>query len=96
MSLLSLVLYIPLQIAFIPLALIGFVLVAYRQMVVSKKMGISQTAIEILNGRWTMHAFGIRVDPLRPLLVSVGVANECLVFELGQVDSSRPLTRNLL
>lgn len=62
MSLLSLVLYIPLQIAFIPLALIGFVLVAYRQMGISKKLGISQTAIEILNGRWTMHIFNIRID----------------------------------
>jgi methyltransferase (TIGR00027 family) len=47
---------------FIPLALIGFVLVAYRQMGVSKKLGISQTAIEILNGRWTMHIFNIRID----------------------------------
>ena len=40
----------------------GILLVAYRQMGVSKKLGISQTAIEILNGRWTMHVFGIRVD----------------------------------
>ena len=62
MSLLSLALYIPLQIAFIPLALLGVLLVGYRQMVVSKKLGVSQTAIEVLNGRWTMHIFGIRVD----------------------------------
>ena len=62
MSLLSLALYIPLQIVFIPFALLGFLMVAYRQMVVSKKLGVSQTAIEVLNGRWTMHIFGIRVD----------------------------------
>ena len=62
MSFLSLVLYILLQICFIPLALLGALLVAYRQMVVSKKLGVSQTAIEVLNGRWTMHVFGIRVD----------------------------------
>jgi methyltransferase (TIGR00027 family) len=61
-SLFSLALYIPLQIAFIPLALAGILLVAYRQMVVSKRLGVSQTAIEVLNGRWTMHIFGIRVD----------------------------------
>jgi methyltransferase (TIGR00027 family) len=61
-SIFSLALYIPLQIAFIPLAVLGALLVAYRQMVVSKKLGVSQTAIEVLNGRWTMHAFGIRVD----------------------------------
>lgn len=62
MSLLSLALYIPLQIAFIPFALLGILMVAYRQMVVSKKLGVSQTAIEVLNGRWTMHVFGIRID----------------------------------
>ncbi len=62
MSLLSLALYIPLQIAFIPFALLGILMVAYRQMVVSKKLGVSQTAIEVLNGRWTMHVFGVRVD----------------------------------
>ena len=62
MSLLSLVLYIPLQIAFIPLAFLGVALVAYRQIRVSKKLGISQTAIEVLNGRWTMHVFDIRAD----------------------------------
>jgi methyltransferase (TIGR00027 family) len=61
-SFLSLVLYVPLQLGFIPLAILGFVLVAYRQIVVSKKLGVSQTAIEVLNGRWTMHIFGIRID----------------------------------
>lgn len=62
MSFLSLVLYIPLQIVFIPLALLGSIYVGYRQIGVSKKLGISQTAIEVLNGRWTMHIFGIRTD----------------------------------
>jgi methyltransferase (TIGR00027 family) len=61
-SFLSLILYIPLQIGFIPLALMGAMLVAYRQLVVSKKLGVSQTATEVLNGRWTMHVFGIRMD----------------------------------
>jgi methyltransferase (TIGR00027 family) len=61
-SLLSLLLYIPVQIAFFPLALVGTLLVAYRQLVVSKRLGVSQTAIEVLNGRWTMHVFGIRAD----------------------------------
>ena len=62
MSLLSLIVYIPLQILFIPLAVLGAVYVGYRQLVISKKLGISQTAIEVLNGRWTMHIFGIRTD----------------------------------
>lgn len=63
MSLFSYLIYFPLQIAFIPFALFGGILVAYRQMVVSKRLGVSQTAIEVLNGRWTMHIFGIRKDP---------------------------------
>ena len=62
MRLISFLVFIPLQIAFIPLAIAGVILVAYRQMIVSKKMGISQTAIEVINGRWTMHVFGLRND----------------------------------
>jgi methyltransferase (TIGR00027 family) len=61
-TLLSLLVYIPLQMLFIPLAIVGFVLVAWRQIGVSKKLGVSQTAVEILNGRWTMHVFGLRED----------------------------------
>lgn len=71
MSLLSLALYIPLQIAFFPLAIIGALLVAYRQMVVSKRLGVSQTAIEVLNGRWAMHIFGMRNDDATARLTSV-------------------------
>jgi hypothetical protein len=62
MNFLSLIVYIPLQIMFVPLALIGVYWVAYRQIGISKKLGVSQTAIEILNARWTMHAFGLRDD----------------------------------
>lgn len=62
MSLLSLILYLPLQILFIPLAILGVALVGYRQLAVSRKLGVSQTAIEVLNGRWTMHIFGLRQD----------------------------------
>ena len=71
MSLISLLLYIPLQILFVPLALVGIILVAYRQMVVSKRLGVSQTAIEVLNGRWTMHLFGVRVDDATARLAAV-------------------------
>ena len=51
MALLSLAVYIPLQIAFIPLAILGFIMVGYRQIIVSKRLEVSQTAIEIINGR---------------------------------------------
>ena len=62
MSIVSLIIYIPLQILFIPFAVLGFFLVGYKQLVVSKRLGISQTAIEVLHGRWTMHVFGMRDD----------------------------------
>ena len=71
MAILALLLYIPLQIVFIPIAVLGGLLVGYRQMVVSKRLGISQTAIEVLNGRWTMHVFGIRVDDATAKLAAV-------------------------
>ena len=71
MSILSLLVYIPLQILFIPLAIVGAVLVGYKQIAVSKRMGISQTAIEILNGRWTMHVFGLRDDEATARLAHV-------------------------
>jgi methyltransferase (TIGR00027 family) len=70
-NLFALVVFILLQILFIPLAIVGAILVGYRQLIVSKKLGVSQTAIEILNGRWTMHIFGLREDPAAAKLAPV-------------------------
>ena len=67
---LALIIFIVLQILFIPLAIIGAVWVGYKQLVVSKRLGVSQTAIEIINGRWTMHIFGLRDDPAAAKLAS--------------------------
>ena len=63
MKLLSWLVYIPLQVVFLPLSIVGVLLVAYRQMLVSKRLGVSQTAIEVFNGRWTLHVFGLCNDP---------------------------------
>ncbi len=69
MLLIQILLFIVLQIAFLPLTVIGICVVGYKQIAVSKKLGISQTAIEIINGRWTMHLFGLREDyPTEDLL----------------------------
>ncbi len=62
MNLISFIIFVTLQIIFIPIGLLGVLIVAYKQMVVSKRIGVSQTAIEVLNGRWAMHVFGIRQD----------------------------------
>lgn len=63
MNLLFYAIALPLFILWIPI-LIPCVMVAwYKQVKVSKKLGISQTAIEIIHGRYTMHTFGLRHDP---------------------------------
>ena len=76
MNVLSFLVFVLLQIVFLPLALVGVLLVAYKQMVVSKRLGVSQTAIEVLNGRWTMHVFDIRNDRARGRLGTLGRAAE--------------------
>ncbi len=50
---------------------LGVLLVAYKQMVVSKQLGSSQTAIEVLNGRWAMHVFDIRKDEAAEKMASL-------------------------
>ena len=62
MNFIALLVFIVVQILFIPLAIVGFILVAYKQMYVSKKLGVSASAIEVINGRWTMDVFGMRKD----------------------------------
>jgi len=71
MSILATLLFIFLQILFIPFAVIGIAIVAYKQLVISKKLGISQTAIEVINARWTMHVFGLREDHNSVAIASV-------------------------
>ena len=50
------------QILFLPFGIIGAIIIYYKQIYVSKRLGVSSTAIEIINGRWTMDKFGIRND----------------------------------
>lgn len=71
MNFLSFLIFIPLQLLFLPLGLIGVFLVAYKQLIVSKRLGSSQTAIEVINGRWTMHVFDIRNDDATEKLAKV-------------------------
>lgn len=71
MSVIALIVFIIVQILFIPLAIIGASLVAYKQLIVSKRLGVSQTAIEIINNRWMMHIFGLRDDSPTDQLIKV-------------------------
>lgn len=62
MTFVAIIVYIILQIVLLPLGLLGALLVAYKQIRVSQRLGLSQTAVEVINGRWTMDVFGIRED----------------------------------
>lgn len=62
MDIIALVVFTVVQILFIPLALIGMLLVVYKQTYGSKKLGVASTAVEVINGRWAMHIFGLRED----------------------------------
>ena len=70
MRLLTFLIFLVLQIAFLPLAMAGVALVAYKQMVISKRLGVSQTMVEVLNARWTMHVFDMRSDVASHLLAT--------------------------
>ncbi len=63
-KLIQIILYIPIQIIFIPFAIIGIIDGIYKEMVKSKKLGVSFSAIKALQYRWFMHYFNTRPDPL--------------------------------
>jgi len=63
-KLFQIVLYIPIQIVFIPIAIIGIIDGIYKGMGKSKKLGISFTSCRALQYRWIMHYFNTRLDPL--------------------------------
>ena len=63
MRLIALIIFIVVKIIFIPLALMGFMIVSINQLLVSKRLGVSSTAISAMGQRWIMNAFGMRKDP---------------------------------
>ncbi|MFC1810727.1 class I SAM-dependent methyltransferase [Patescibacteria group bacterium] len=63
-KLFQIILYIPIQIIFIPFAIIGIIIAVYKEMGKSKKLGVSFSAIKALQYRWMMHYFNTRPDPL--------------------------------
>jgi hypothetical protein len=59
-----LALYIPIQVAFIPIAIVGLIDAIFKEMRTSKKLGVSFSAIQALQYRWIMHYFDTRPDPI--------------------------------
>ncbi len=58
----QIVLYIPIQAVFVPFAMIGLIDGIYKEMVRSKKLSVSFSAIKTLQYRWVMHHFNTRPD----------------------------------
>ena len=63
-KLFQIILFIPIQIIFIPFAVIGIIDGSYKGIKKSKKLGVSFTACRALQYRWYMHYFNTRPDPL--------------------------------
>lgn len=68
-TLLQVLLYIPIQIVFIPFALIGLIVGVQKGMRRSRKLGVSFSAIQALQYRWLMHFFDTRPDPLSVVFI---------------------------
>ncbi len=78
MVLLAWLMYIPLQILWLPLSVIGGLWVAYKQVWVSRKLGLSQTAVAVVNQRWIADVFGLRQDTPSPRLAGTLPNNSIL------------------
>jgi methyltransferase (TIGR00027 family) len=63
-KLFQVILYVLIQIIFIPVAIIGIIVAVYKEMWKSKKLGVSFSAIKALQYRWMMHYFNTRPDPI--------------------------------
>ena len=62
MDFLALLVFIIVQLLFIPLVIISGIIAVYKQVLVSKKLGVSSTAISVIGARWLMDVFDIRKD----------------------------------
>lgn len=62
MEFIIIILFVIVQIIFIPLAMLGSLLIFYSKIQIRKKLSVSATAINVINGQWIMDIFGIRKD----------------------------------
>jgi methyltransferase (TIGR00027 family) len=63
-KILQTILYIPIQIGFIPFSIVGLIVGIYKEMGRGKRLGVSYSAGQALQYRWFMHYFNTRQDPL--------------------------------
>lgn len=68
MRLIAWLIYLPLQILWLPASILGGLWLTYKQVSISRKLGLSGTAVDVVNGRWIADVFGLRTDaPSRQL-----------------------------
>lgn len=103
MILLAWLIYVPLQILWLPLSILGGLLVAYKQVWVSRKLGLSQTAVEVVNGRWTADLYGLRRDLASRRLAGklpnnsvLGLYLALLPLLIAKIIAGRPILYPLL
>lgn len=63
--------FIIVQIAFLPLTIFSLILISIKQIFISKKLGVSGTAVSVIGNRWVLDIFGIRKDPATIKLIKV-------------------------
>ncbi|WOQ17544.1 class I SAM-dependent methyltransferase [Raineyella sp. W15-4] len=62
MHVVGLVVFVVVQILFLPIALVGTIYLTVKTSVVSKRMGMSATATSVVGDRWTLDKLGQRPD----------------------------------
>lgn len=83
----ALLVFILTQVLSIPLVIIGGIIITYKQVIVSKKLGVSSTAISVISSRWLMDIFDLRKDTasvkLYRVLPNASVFGMWLIFFLA-------------
>ena len=69
MKIIQTLIVIILQLILLPIAIIGIIPAVYKEMVVSKKIGASFTAGQVVQSHWIMHYFGTRKDDMTVNLI---------------------------
>ena len=88
---LAFLVYLPIQIALLPLLIVGALIFSYYQIVVSRRVGVSQTGMEVQGGAgYDTRAFGpMRQEELRFFEVDLPVTQALKIASLDQAGLSR-------
>lgn len=60
----QIILFVCIQVVFIPFAILGLIVALYKELWRSKQLDVSFSAVKALQYRWMMHYFNTRPDPI--------------------------------